>query len=90
MTVCSDMLELILGPINLVNPPKDTTVRLVAEETIDIKEDESNQSDVAIACTAMSCRIEDTKDNKNSNDSTLKLLNIAAEGTNGKGILIHK
>lgn len=79
------MLELILGPINLVNPPKDTAVRLVAEETVDAKEDESNQSDVAIACTAMSCRIEDTKDNKNSNDSSVKRLNVATEGARGKG-----
>lgn len=85
MTVCSDMLELILGPINLVNPPKDTAVRLVAEETIDTKEDESSQSDVAIACTAMSCRIEDTKDSKKANDSALKRTSIAAEGTHGKG-----
>lgn len=85
MTVCSDMLELILGPINLINPPKGTTTRLVSEETIDTKEDESNQSDVAIACTAMSCRIEDTKDIKHSNYSTLNRMNIVAEGTYEKG-----
>lgn len=59
MAVCSDMLELILGPINLVNPPKDSAS--VGEGTVDTREDESIQSDVSIACTAMSCSIEDTK-----------------------------
>lgn len=66
------MLELILGPINLVNPPKEASVKSVTEEVVDIKEDESNQSDVAIACTAMSCSIEDTKDAKETISTNLK------------------
>ncbi|XP_025407345.1 calcium/calmodulin-dependent 3',5'-cyclic nucleotide phosphodiesterase 1A-like isoform X3 [Sipha flava] len=81
MTVCSDMLELILGPINLVNPPKEASVKSVTEEVVDTKEDESHQSDVAIACTAMSCRIEDTKDAK---ESISKNLNLPVEETKEK------
>lgn len=53
MSVCSDMLELILGPIHLVNKPKNSA------ENTDTKEDELNQSDIAIACTEMSCSIAD-------------------------------
>lgn len=82
MTVCSDMLELILGPINLVNPPKEASVRSVTEEVVDTKEDESNQSDVAIACTAMSYSIEDTKDAKESISTKLKM---PVEETKEKG-----
>lgn len=59
MAVCSDMLELILGPINLVNPPKDSPS--AGEGTADPREDCTVQSDVSIACTAMSCSIEGTK-----------------------------
>ncbi|XP_029342841.1 probable 3',5'-cyclic phosphodiesterase pde-1 isoform X7 [Acyrthosiphon pisum] len=67
MTVCSDMLELILGPINLVNASKNVDTNLVVDEN-DGKTDNSNQSDVAIACTAMSCSIEDSKDMKENKD----------------------
>lgn len=68
MAVCSEMLELILGPINIVNPSKDSEKKVVtAAET---KEDESSQSDVAKACTAMSCSIEDTKEVKETKDTT--------------------
>ncbi|XP_060856383.1 dual specificity calcium/calmodulin-dependent 3',5'-cyclic nucleotide phosphodiesterase 1-like isoform X2 [Metopolophium dirhodum] len=67
MTVCSDMLELILGPINLVNASKTVDTNLVVDEN-DEKTDNSNQSDVAIACTAMSCSIEDSKDMKENKD----------------------
>lgn len=67
MTVCSDMLELILGPIKIVNEPnKNSTGILTTEQITGAKEDETNQSDVSIACTAMSCRIEGTKDKNNS------------------------
>jgi len=62
------MLELILGPIKIVNEPKNNTRILTAEEIADTKEDDTNQSDVSIACTAMSCRIEGTKDKNNSTD----------------------
>ncbi|KAL5237763.1 hypothetical protein ACI65C_005173 [Semiaphis heraclei] len=61
MTVCSEMLELILGPINLVNGSKTVDTSLVVDDSEE-KTDKSNQSDVAIACTAMSCSIEDNKD----------------------------
>lgn len=67
MTVCSDMLELILGPINLVNASKSVDTNSVVNEN-DEKTDNSNQSDVAIACTAMSCSIEDSKDTKENKD----------------------
>ncbi|XP_022175745.1 calcium/calmodulin-dependent 3',5'-cyclic nucleotide phosphodiesterase 1A-like isoform X1 [Myzus persicae] len=67
MTVCSDMLELILGPINLVNASKAVDTNLVVDDNEE-KTDNSNQSDVAIACTAMSCSIEDSKDTKENKD----------------------
>ncbi|XP_025190950.1 calcium/calmodulin-dependent 3',5'-cyclic nucleotide phosphodiesterase 1-like isoform X2 [Melanaphis sacchari] len=70
MAVCSDMLELILGPINLVNPPRNISNFVVDDN--DEKEDKSNQSDVAIACTAMSCSIEDKKDTKDNKDIEVK------------------
>lgn len=84
MTVCSDMLELILGPINIVNRPKDSNATSVVEETTDTKEDESHQSDVSIACKAMS---EDTKDNKISNiSSSVSVSSITTtEETSNKG-----
>ncbi|XP_026816412.1 calcium/calmodulin-dependent 3',5'-cyclic nucleotide phosphodiesterase 1-like isoform X2 [Rhopalosiphum maidis] len=70
MAVCSDMLELILGPINLVNPPRSISNFVVDDN--DEKEDKSNQSDVAIACTAMSCSIEDRKDIKDNKNVEVK------------------
>lgn len=70
MTVCSDMLELILGPINLVNPPRSISNFVVNDN--DDTNDTSNQSDVAIACTAMSCSIEDRKDIKDNKDIEVK------------------
>ncbi|CAH1731872.1 unnamed protein product [Aphis gossypii] len=70
MTVCSDMLELILGPINLVNPPRSISNFVVDDN--DDTDDTSNQSDVAIACTAMSCSIEDRKDIKDNKDIEVK------------------
>jgi len=62
------MLELILGPIKIVNEPKNNTGILMAEEMTDTKDDETHQSDVSIACKAMSCRIEGTKDKNNSTE----------------------
>lgn len=65
MSVCSDMLEVILGPINIHPPsasgPPMITANTAAEETIDAKSEENLQSDVSIACNAMSCSIEDSK-----------------------------
>lgn len=87
MTVCSDMLELILGPINIVNRPKDAAAISVVTETTDTKEDESHQSDVSIACTAMSCSIEDNKDAKvsSSSSSTLVRMDTISGETSDKG-----
>ncbi|VVC29541.1 3'5'-cyclic nucleotide phosphodiesterase, catalytic domain,3'5'-cyclic nucleotide phosphodiesterase [Cinara cedri] len=68
MAVCSEMLELILGPINIVNTSKNNEKKAVTPA--ETKEDESSQSDVAKACTAMSCNIEDTKEEKDDIDVT--------------------
>lgn len=88
MTVCSDMLELILGPINIVNRPKVTATTSVSEEVTESKEDESNQSDVSKACKAMSCSIEDSKDIKVpsvSTDLTPSSSNTTTEEKSDKG-----
>jgi len=63
------MLELILGPINLVNGSKTVDTSFKVDDSEE-KTDKSNQSDVAIACTAMSCSIEDNKDSTKEDKDT--------------------
>lgn len=88
MTVCSEMLELILGPINLVNSPKsDDDGKLETGETIDMKEDESNSPAVAVACCAMNSSItaieEDFKDSEGvaSTNSDTTIFETSNKGT---------
>ncbi|XP_050531307.1 dual specificity calcium/calmodulin-dependent 3',5'-cyclic nucleotide phosphodiesterase 1-like isoform X2 [Daktulosphaira vitifoliae] len=80
MTVCSDMLEVILGPINLIP-------HVSAVNTDDLKSGDLNcQSEVAIACDAMSCSLEDAIGGKDEKSSTN---NDKKEGT-GKLFKIQK
>lgn len=88
MAVCSEMLELILGPINLVNSPKsDDDAKTETGETINMKEDESNSPAVAIACCAMNSSIaaieEDAKESKGvaSNNPDTMIFETSNNGT---------
>lgn len=65
MSVCSDMLEVILGPINLIP-------HVAAVTTDDLKSGDLNcQSEVAIACDAMSCSLENATGGKDQKSSTI-------------------
>lgn len=94
MSVCSDMLEVILGPINIQQSSTSgtskpsTSVAAVGsetEETTDSKIEENLQSDVAIACNAMSCSIVDNKDSSSADTDTK-----TEEPANDKGIKFIK
>lgn len=84
MAVCSDMLELILGPINIVNESKNSPAMAVADEITDTKEFDPNQSEIAIACKALSCSIEDNKNTVASASTNLNttIVKIIDKGNN--------
>lgn len=86
MAVCSDMLELILGPINIINnESKNLPAMAIADEITDTKEFDPNQSEIAIACKALSCSIED---NKNTEVSASTNANTTIVKITDKGIII--
>lgn len=71
MSLCSDMLEVILGPINVVSNPVTDETSVVDKKADD---NERSESDVSIACNAMSNNLEEvgTSGSKDANEDDTK------------------
>ncbi|XP_050439387.1 dual specificity calcium/calmodulin-dependent 3',5'-cyclic nucleotide phosphodiesterase 1C-like isoform X3 [Adelges cooleyi] len=79
MSLCSDMLEVILGPINVVSNPVTDETSVVDKKADD---NERSESDVSIACNAMSNNLEEvgTSGSKDANEDDTKSGDKKANG----------